>query len=187
MSESNIMHESTAALYHKWNMGIQPTGRDLVAAWIAAPEPEHDIPAHWWVARLREAVPGPKAANLVHLYRAATGEEVENGFMSMEWTTDRDAALTAAHKGLRVPVETVVAPGAILAIIGTEDGGTVLVDPWEIATIYLTEDVTDTPLTDHAPPPASPTEGKGLSIATLTPASLLNRRRPHGGIRTRLL
>ena len=146
MSESddmNIMHEATARAYHRWNMGFTPTGVDLARAWVAAPEPEKDIPPEWWVARFQEALPGVKTVNLTHLYRAASGTELRDGFFSMEWTTDREEAEREAHRTLRVLVETVVVPRAVLAVLGDEDGGTVLVDPWMIPTAYVTGDVVE--------------------------------------------
>ncbi|OLT51184.1 hypothetical protein BJF89_08725 [Corynebacterium sp. CNJ-954] len=173
MSESNIMHEATARIYHQWNAGLPINAGQLIRAWFEAPEPESDIPPAWWTARLRETCPGTKAVNLVHLYRAATAHEVDNGFMSMEWTTDREAALSTAHKGLRIPVEAVVSPAAILAVIGTENGGTVLVDPWEIRTIYLSEDVREDRLSTVPPTPTksllrTTVEGLGAPMTLAT-------------------
>ena len=143
MSESNVMHEATARVYHQWNSGLPINTGQLIRAWFEATEPEADIPPSWWTARLRETNPGTNAVNLVHLYRAATTTEIDNGFMGMQWTTDRAEADAEARKRLRVVVEAVVSPGAILAVIGSEDGGTVLVDPWQVKTIYLSEDVRD--------------------------------------------
>ncbi|MEY8567462.1 hypothetical protein AALF15_12955 [Corynebacteriaceae bacterium 7-707] len=153
MSESNIMHEATARVYHTWNSGLPISAGQLIRAWGEAPDPESDIPPGWWVDRLRETCPGTKAVNLVHLYRAATTTEIDNGFVGMQWTTERADAEAEARAQLRVLVETVVSPAAILAVIGTEAGGTVLVNPWQVKTIYLSEDVRDDKLAT-APKPA---------------------------------
>ncbi|MGN0097015.1 MAG: hypothetical protein ACI38U_13230 [Corynebacterium sp.] len=101
MSESNIMHEATARIYHQWNAGLPINAGQLIRAWFEAPQPESDIPPAWWVARLRETNPDTNAVNLVHLYRAATTTEIDNGFMGVQWTTARGHAEAEARKCLR--------------------------------------------------------------------------------------
>lgn len=44
MSESKIMHEATARVYHQWNAGLPINAGQLIRAWSEAPDPESDIP-----------------------------------------------------------------------------------------------------------------------------------------------
>ncbi|MDO4928951.1 MAG: hypothetical protein Q3976_07835 [Corynebacterium sp.] len=135
------MSELVAKLYGQCSAGLLITANQLVRAWCAATDPEQELPPSWWVARFREALPERTTWYPTRLYRAATATEIDEGFLGIQWTTERADAEAEARKWLRVLVETVVSPGAILAVIGTECGGTALVDSWQVKTIYLSEDV----------------------------------------------